>query len=505
MIKQIIFLIILAVVIRSLFIFSGAISFHYDMSRDAFEAQQIWKDKNLKIIGPPTTSDGLFSGVFYYYLLAMPYGVSSGDPTVAAAFLAVLNSLAIIPLFFLAKDLFKSKSWAFLAGLIYAVSFEAVQYGPWLSNPGPAVFTMAMFFYSLRLWQKGNNRGLPLAVIFAALSAQLEFFLLFLFVVIIAFKFLFKLRTSIKHLIISIILSVILLSTFIISTFKFNTFTQTITAFFRLFQNIEFSFRIKFTDLLSIYTNRFADLFINNFFPNSVFIGGLLGFSVLFILLFRQKINISGYKFILFCLLSNLPIFIGGGQNATYTMVGMSIPAILGICALLQNISKLSYKWTLAIIVLILLSNIYMTYKLRSEGQVALVIPKDMILKNQLSIVDKTYEVADGKPFSINSLTLPLWTNTTWAYLYSWYGQKKYGYLPEFTGHNQVGLLGAETLRKVDNPADKSFFIIEPHVGIPPEIYNLEIGAEDAKTKMIEQISYGDLKLQIRKPLINNE
>lgn len=505
MTKHIILLIVLSIIVRSLFILNGSVSFHYDMARDAFEAQQIWKDKNLKIIGPPTTTDGLFSGVFYYYLLAIPYGISNGNPSVAAAFLMLINSLAIIPVFLLTKDLFKSTIWAFLAGLLFAVSFEVIQYGPWLSNPGPAVFTIAMFFYSLRLWQKGNKWGLPLSTIFAALSAQLEFFLIFLFAAIIAFKFLFKVKTSSKDIALSSILATTILSTFILATIKFNTFSKTITAFFSLFQNAEYNFRIKFTDLLFVYINRFTDLFINNFFPSSVFIGGLLAFAVLFILLFRQKNYRDEYRFILFCLLCNLPIFIGGGQNATYTMVGIVVPAILGICVLLQNISKVSWKLSLTLIILIIISNINMTSKHLSNGQIALVIPKDMMLKNQLSIIDKTYEIASGKPFSINTLTLPLWTNTTWAYLYLWYGQKKYGYLPEFTGHDQIGLLGEKAMKKVDKPHDQSFFIIEPHVGIPPDVYNLEIGAEDAKTKLIDQISYGDLKLQIREPIKSND
>jgi len=97
-------------------------------------------------------------------------------------------------------------------------------------------------------------------------------------------------------------------------------------------------------------------------------------------------------------------------------------------------------------------------------------------------------------------VSVPLWTNTTWSYLYSWYGQKKYGYAPKFLGHNQIGLLGADVLARTEKPLEKSFFIIEPHVGIPDDIYHLEIGAEDSKTKLISETKYGDLKLQFRKP-----
>lgn len=80
MIKQILLLtsvtciIALAFILRIIFIPSSALSFHYDMSRDAFEAQKIIKDGDLKILGPPTSTPGLFHGPLYYYLIAPFYG-----------------------------------------------------------------------------------------------------------------------------------------------------------------------------------------------------------------------------------------------------------------------------------------------------------------------------------------------------------------------------------------------------------------------------------------------
>ena len=155
MFRLLVALFILTFILRVMFVLNGAVSFHYDMARDAYEAQQIWKDHKLKILGPPTTTAGLFSGVLYFYLLAIPYGLGNGDPRIAAIFMSFLNSLSIIPIFLLTKEIFKSTKWAFLSAILFTFSFEAIQYGPWLSNPSPAILPMAWFFYSLRLWQKG--------------------------------------------------------------------------------------------------------------------------------------------------------------------------------------------------------------------------------------------------------------------------------------------------------------------------------------------------------------
>src|SRR3989338_11619442 len=153
MFKRVIFsLVVLAFILRIIFIYQGGVSFHYDMARDAYEAEQIWKNHDLKVLGPPTSTSGLYNGIFYYYLIAPFYLLGQGDPRVVAIFLSFLNSLTVIPVMFLVKDLLKSKKWAILGGFLFAVSFESTQYGPWISNPGPALLTVALFFLCLRSW-----------------------------------------------------------------------------------------------------------------------------------------------------------------------------------------------------------------------------------------------------------------------------------------------------------------------------------------------------------------
>lgn len=490
MTKYIIVLICIATAIRILPIFNNSISFHYDMARDAYEARSIWDSGDFKIIGPPTSTPGLFHGPLYYYLLSPLYGLGDGNPRTVSLFLSFLNSLTIIPLFILAEKIFKNKNTAFLAGLLLAFSFEATQYGPWLSNPSPAMLTMGLFFLGLWIWHKGKSAGLYAATLAAALSAQFQFFLIYLFAVIVIFKFLFKVKVSRKEVLVSALIGLLGLSTFIIALIKFKSLESILGGFLGISVNSQIDFRVKFTDLLINYVNRFSDLFINNFFPVNVFLGGILGFLILYIV--RKE------KFILFLLLSNFLIFIFGGHTSNYVNIGLVIPAILGVIVLIKKIHGLSKTLATCFIVLILIANIYTIFKNFSVGQIALVIPKDMILRNQLKLIDKTYQVAGGKAFSINTLTLPLWTNTTWAYLYSWYGKSKYGYVPYFSGHDQIGLLGNEDLKRVEEPLDISFFIMEPHIGIPANFYEDELNSENAKTNLGEQINFGEIKLQIR-------
>lgn len=489
--KSILLLVLFAFILRILFIFQGAVSFHYDMSRDAFVVKQILEG-DLKIQGPPTSTPGLYHGVLYYYLIAPFYKLGNGDPRVVALFLSLINSLTIIPLALICKSIFKEKKWMVLSGIVYAVAFEATQYGSWVSNPSPSIFCMGMFFYSLVLWKSKNKWGLPLATFWAALSMQFQFFLGYLFILLPIYKFIFSLRASKKDLLISTAAYILILGSFIISTTKFHNYSQVIGGVSNIVNPNEFRFKASFIDIFSTYVNKYTELFINNIFPVNVLLGGILGLLTLYAA--RQN------KFILFALLSNLPLFLFSSSGTFVNQYGMITPIIIGLVNLLTKVYIKKKLIFYLLIIGIIFSNLYMIIKIAPQGQVALVIPKDMVLNKELKLIDKTYELAKGQPFSINSLTLPLWTNTTWAYLYWWYGKNKYGYVPSFTGHNQIGLLGVNDLPLADKPEDKAFFIIEPHIGIPDDRYTLEIGSENSKTELIKEFLFGELRLQFRKP-----
>lgn len=487
-------LILFAVFLRVVFIFNNAVSFHYDMARDAFIARQIWLEGDLKIIGPPTSTPGLYHGVLYYYLIVPFYFFGNGDPRVVAFFLSILNSLAIIPISLLTKDLLKDNKWALLAGLLFAVAFEAVQHGVWLSNPAPTIFTIAMFFYSLRLWQKQYKWGLPLAVFWAAISVQFQFFLVFLFILLPIFKFLFKAQVTWKQITLSAAFSLLLFSSFAISVVKFHTFSQIFSGLTGISAS---GTGVNVKDIIVIYFTKYTEIFINNFSPTNPVLGGVLGILVLYIARYN--------KFILFALLFNLPIFIyAKSNNPTFVnLYGMIIPAVIGVTVLLRRIFYWNKILFFIVLGLIIYSNLFTIGRMSPKGQITLVIPKGMVLYDQLKVIDKTYEVANKQPFSINTLTLPLWTNTTWAYLYSWYGQNKYGYVPSFYGHNQVGLLGVDSLKLISQPLNKTFFILEPADGIPSKYYNEELDTENSKTQLVDELKYGAINLQIRTPKIN--
>lgn len=487
-----IILFVISLVLRLLPIFQNAVSFHYDMARDAFVAQKIIQG-DFKIMGPPSSTPGLSHGVLYYYLLALLYFIGNGNPLFVSAVLSVLSCLSIFPIYFLAQEFFKDKKMGILAGILFATSFEATQYASWLSNPSLALPCLAFYFYGLWLWKNGKPSGFLLAIGSAVLAAQFQLFLSTLFIDTLLFWIIFKTKINKKSLMLAILIVLIGLSSYFIAFGKFGTYTQIWSIISQRIPTSQFSFRIQFTDVILNYINRFADIYINNFFPSNVLLGGILGI----ICLAASRSS----SFVLFSLFISLPIFIFGGHNSNYVNLGMVFPGILSVLIVFNTVLKKNKTLAALLLLAIFGSNLYTIIKLSPRGQLAMVIPKDMVLNKQFSLIDKTYELAAGRPFSINTLTLPLWVNTTWSYLYSWYGKSRYGYIPSFYGHDQVGSEGDGALPEDNTPKNPAFFIIEPQDGIPQNLVTSELSSENSKTKIVNQYNYGALVLQERRVL----
>ena len=87
------FLFVIGFYLRVLYLPQNALTFGYDQARDAFVARQIISG-DLKILGPPASTPGLYHGVFYYYFLAPAYAISH-NPIVAAYWTAFFNASTI--------------------------------------------------------------------------------------------------------------------------------------------------------------------------------------------------------------------------------------------------------------------------------------------------------------------------------------------------------------------------------------------------------------------------
>ncbi|OGG08467.1 hypothetical protein A2154_01910 [Candidatus Gottesmanbacteria bacterium RBG_16_43_7] len=478
------------------------IIFGYDQARDAYRAQSIAKDLKLKILGPETDIPGAHHGVGYYYILALAYG-RSGSPTQAIHFMILIHALAVVLVYILAYLLFTSKRNAIAAASVFAISYEMIQYSRWLSNPSLGIFTVLITFTGLWLWIKGRSTGLTLAFIGAATSMHFQLFLAYLFMLILAAYWIYKPKVKRKSLVQGLISATVILLPFIVAELKYRF--QTTAAFIGYFSGQSTTYR-EAADFLLKFINRLSSVSYYTLFP----VNPVLAFLLLTFLIsaLYKKRSVAGFKysvpgFLLFCLLCSFPIFIfsTGALNSEFGMLAVSVCLIM-IAAYVWSefYSRRDLRvWALVAMALFALVNIRFTLGNADKGAYIFSVQGAMTYGDELDLIDYTYQEAGDKPFSICTVTNPLFINTTWAFLYETYGKNTYGYVPLWAGNNQTGLLG--NLPTDQDKPSLRYLIFEPDNGLPTHTKDMYIRLEDYVSDIADEVNFGEFTVQKRKLL----
>lgn len=494
--------------LRVMFLPQNVLTFGYDQARDAIISRQILAG-DIKIQGPPASTPGLFHGVFYYYLLAPAYLIGSDNPVISAYWIAFINTLAVFVVFYLTYRMTKKYLTAGLAALLFAISFESTQYATWLSNPTTSVLTVPLMYLSLWAWLKEGKKWGPVAAgVGLGLSIQSEIFLVYHLVPLGLWLFVSRKTVTQKQVLTFLFFLLLSVSTMILAQIKFG-----LGATFDGIRGLavggdsSLAYAKSLGDYLILYLNQIGRIFAFNSYPGNIGYGGVFVLVLIFVSIFKsKKLEITPELFLVSWLLSHLSVVTVGGTSTPFLMVGIG-PAVSIIIALYLS------KWwfppspkatagqgrrLLVIVILIILvfGNISMIARENKSGSTLFAIQKDMLLSKQLKAVDFTYEKSKGQPFSINTLTSPLWINVVWSYLYKWYGQSKYGYVPSYHGHDQVGII--DSLPKDNGSVGNYFLILEPMGGIPNQYLELTIGQEDSYSKLVSEINFGELRVQER-------
>lgn len=488
-----------AYILRVMFLPQLALTFGYDQARDVVNAFQI-AHGHLKILGPPSSTPGLYHGVFYYYVLAPAYLVGSGSPLIAAYWIAFLNSLTVFTIFALSYLFFKKTGPALLASLFFAISFESTQYAVWLSNPTLGVWTVPLIYLGLWLWinsGRWKKWGSVICGLGLGLSMQAEIFLLYHIVPVLIWLWFSKkqiTRAEILRFGGSFLLAI---STMLLSEIKFGF--RGISGISQLLINQDPFIGAKgFGEILILYLNQLGKVFSLSSYPGNLGYGAILVLGLIIFYLIRNKNRgISWQAFLATWLFSHLAVVSIGGTSTPFLLVGIGPTVSILLGYTVYNLWRNDAKLPAAILFcVILFGNLSMIFKENPKGQTIFSIQKEMTLARQLPAIDYTYESAAGKPFSIYTLTSPYDINVVWSYLYHWYGQPKYGYLPEWQGPDQVGQL--LPLPKAQKSTKLHYFISEPLDGIKGTLSGEAQDMENGTSLLLDEAQFGFIKVQKR-------
>ena len=491
--------IILGLVLRLIFLKDGAITFGFDQARDAYTAQAI-ANGDLKILGPSASTPGLYHGVLYFYLITPSYWLGGGNPVVTNTWLSIINILTIIPIFWLGRLLFSSNV-GLLAAFLFAISFDAVQYANWMSNPALAVLTGALFYLGLAIivFSKAWIVGTVLTAIGLGLSIQFEVFLAYLIFPLLISLWVFKVRIKSNQILLFGLIFSIIISSMIVSYIKFGpTF---LSGFANLYSagGDPFGNWREFSPTLGLYLNRFAEYFYRGLLPFNVVVAGMIWILIVGLaiksVIKHEKFN-KKILFILILIFSHGVLIPFGGESTPFINAGLQASILILVSFfIVSHFSK--HKILMSFLtLLIIFSSIYAIFKYNPQGQTVFAIQRGLTLHNELAAIDYSYQAANKERFSINTITSPFWINTVWAYLYNWYGFKRYGYLPSFHGRDQTGYLGQ--LPQVTNQDKVYLLIIEPLDGIPQQFAEGTLGYENSFSKIVEERKFGGIVVQKR-------
>lgn len=477
--------------------FPNDVYFAFDQARDAFASLEVLKG-DFRIIGPPSAaSDKLFPGPLVYYLFAPFYGFFNKNPEGVSALIRIINTSGIIIAFTIGSILFHRRT-GLIAAVFFAFSYEQTQYALFISHQPLAVIPVLLLYLGLGLVIfKKETRGIILAAFGWGIAIQLHYVYILLAPIVLTIIILFRkqfFRIPLRYVFIASITLIATISTYILAEFLFG---------FRFTNGI---FNSSSTGIHIQPTIHALTRFIHDSFLAIPDLTSYLTFTLMLIFVYFWKHKKEVHNQLIFLALW----FIGGlipyalsGTPSYYYSAAASISLLIFAAYIIQHFfSSISKLFGYSLLIGILINNIYLITAVNKSGlNPEMIIQPSMLLVYEKQALDYIYTRAAKEPFSVNALTIPLNVNTTWSYLFEWYGQQKYGYTPIWGGDAANGYAGNLTVITARSklPA-KRFVIVEPTVGIREHDKNQFFEDESYFTHIIEEKTFGPIIVQLRQP-----
>lgn len=414
-------------------------------------------DHKLLLIGPSSGGlQGYFQGVFWYYLLAIPFILGRGNPAIITLFVAIVSTLSILLTFFVLKKI-GGIFTGFIGAVIYAfVTFSiASSYFPW--NPYPIVWLMPLYVYALYAFTEKKAFALPLAGLLTALFMHFEIIYgitlipTFIILVILELKR-NKWHMQAKHaLTTTIALLIPFLPTllfdlrhhFLITT----TLVKTVITGGGNITHGAFETPLPFDQRLPLRLDDFYKYTFGAITPNKIVNVVLFLFLVATILYLVKTIQRARVLFIYLCIITLLvPFFIflnlkysvwsyyWVGNPALYSLL---LAYALGILVQAFDGKKKLIALTIVIVFFLIMYNPFSQLSGWKEG----FIPAgSQRLSTELQVTDAIYKDAGGKPFSYYVITPPVY-DYYYRYLFWWRHSTTYANAPKDQKQKQIYLI----------------------------------------------------------------
>lgn len=404
-----------------------------EQGRDFLAIRNIALNHHLPLIGAKTDIEGIFHGPFYYYLATIPFLLSAGNPVFVSLFFIVINSLTVFLIYFLGKEMFNKRIGIFSA-VIFTFSFGSIIYSRWLSNPPLSIPLSALYFLFLYKFLKGHSLSIILAgVVFIFLGeSELLNFVFYGSITLLAILIFNKeFKKHISYSVISLLIIFIgSLGNYILFDLRHNFLIS--RSLLKLIVGSS-GYYVSYAKSIEFYLVGFNFAFSSFVVPFHTTLSILVFIAGIVLVTIYKKSNKKSAFLLLLWILTPLVILIILRHNVLeHFFVFVGISSII-MSAIVVDIAWKKLK-VLGVIILLLIVglNLY-AWKISIPENKKIFFQStqpELILSDQLKVIDKIYERANGRKFSFQSYTIPYWSQDGWKYLFWYYGNKRYGYEP---------------------------------------------------------------------------
>ena len=451
--------------------------FGFEQGRDMLKLAEVLSG-DLVLVGPKTDIAGVFHGALSYYIPLVPFILFGGNPFGIILTYVTINSLAIIFLFKATQTMFDSKV-ALIASFLYAISYSAIVYARWLSNPSLVPAFTILFLFSLTRIKKHWIYLLLAAAFWSTLFHLLVVVAIILIPPTLIYLYYEKIKLPIKNIAMGLSVVVVLLSTYAVFEMR-NKFVMVTNLVDYLKEGSDLSGG----DLSFI--DQFLKEVVDGLFPASPRIAFLI-FALLLFFVIRSAGKKRENLLILAFLLSGPTLFLISGISPLrhfyiITPIFMSITVAFIVTNLLKTGRG---KLGITVLGIVILGN-FLAYNnwLISNRANFIHHAQRTYIDDMKNLIDYVYQDAGSTEFTYDYYSVPYWKEDAWQYLFQWYGKGKYGYAPPIDRTN------------VDR-SEVFYTFIEPNETTPVHLDNW-YGEYKKGLELIDTFESGKLKVEKR-------
>ncbi len=196
--------------------------YSHDQDLAGWVIKDIVVDKHLRLIGQETSTQGVFIGPLFYYLLIPFYLIFGMDPIGGVYMVAILGTFSILSFYFVFKKIFNEKV-GFVAVALYTFSFYTIFNDREVVPTMPVILWTVWFLYCLHLILKDKQRNAFIILgILVGLIWHLNFALVLTMPLIPLALVLSKKKINIMALVYGILVFVITLTPLLVFELRHN-------------------------------------------------------------------------------------------------------------------------------------------------------------------------------------------------------------------------------------------------------------------------------------------